>query len=132
MNSPMPEVRVNCSGMRSITQTISHPENLNALSVALVAQECYLFPSCTNLGATVVSCSRVLSKNDSTEVCKNNPGRFVLGGRLKVFPTKRGNGVSRLQNIQHVLCCQKQHNAGLTIVSLESKAAPAVEQGRFR
>lgn len=58
-------------------------------NVAMVSKECYLFPSCTNLGATVVSCSRVLSKNDSTEVCKNNPGRFVWRGRLGESPLRK-------------------------------------------
>jgi hypothetical protein len=93
MKSPTPEDPVNCSGMKIITQAICHSMNLKAQSVAVVAQECYLFPSCANLGATVVSCSRVLSKNDSTEVCKNNPGRSVLRGTLEEFPTKRGNGL---------------------------------------
>lgn len=84
-----PQVPVSCSGMKCIKQTISHSVNLKALSVAMVSKECYLFPSCTNLGATVVSCSRVLSKNDSTEVCKNNPGRFVCRGRLGESPLRK-------------------------------------------
>lgn len=41
----------------------------------------------------MVSCSRVLSKNDSTEVCKNNPWRFVSRGILGVVPTEKGNGL---------------------------------------
>lgn len=41
----------------------------------------------------MVSCSRVLSQNDSTEVCKNNPWRFVSRGILGVFPTEKGNGL---------------------------------------
>lgn len=86
---PRPQVPVSCSGMKYIKQTISHATNLKALSVATVSKECYLFPSCTNLGATVVSCSRVLSKNDSTEVCKNNPGRFVWRGRLGESPLRK-------------------------------------------
>lgn len=86
---PMATGSTSSSGMKYIKQTISHATNLKALSVATVSKERYLFPSCTNLGATVVSCSRVLSKNDSTEVCKNNPGRFVWRGRLGESPLRK-------------------------------------------
>lgn len=89
LGNPPPQVPVSCSGMKCIKQTISHGINLKALSVATVSKECYLFPSCTNLGATVVSCSRVLSKNDYTEVCKNNPGRFVWRGRFGESPLRK-------------------------------------------
>lgn len=46
----------------------------------------------------MVSCSRVLSKNHSTEVCKNNPWRFLFQEEyLECFPLRKEMGLSRLQ-----------------------------------
>lgn len=61
-------------------------------------KECYLFPSCTNLGETVVSCSRVLSKKTTLQ----KSAKIILGvlfqeEYLECFPLRKEMGLSQLK-----------------------------------